>query len=67
MNLVSGRNDIPFAGLKKGDDMLNHMILFKAAMVPSQKDDLNVTSTADRQVRNPITLPTPMEMHSRSI
>ena len=46
--------------------MLNHMTMFKAAMVPSQKDPLHVTSTADRQVRDPVSLPTPTDTPSRS-
>ena len=66
LNLDSGSNDIRFAGLMKGEDMLNHMTVFKAAMVPSQKDNLYVTSTANRQVQDPVPLPTPTEMHPRS-
>jgi len=46
--------------------MLNHMILFKAAMVPSQKGALHATSTADRQVQDPVTLPPTTDMPSRS-
>ncbi len=46
--------------------MLNHMIMFKAAMVPSQKGALHVTSTAGRQVQDPVTFPPTTEMPSRS-
>ena len=37
--------------------MANQMILFKSAMVLSQKDDCIVTSTAGRQGRDSVTLP----------